>query len=239
MIGPLRVSSPEVEGILSVSKSLKFPVLLDAVEMEELFHELGGVTIYCVSEVVSQEKEVVSHTEFLAAYTIYVEALKRGEIPPIAKRCFSAALTIDPTSLYAMQVGANRFLVKPLNPLIQMQHHAFFHSSVDGKFHSMVAGPESVMWGIQFSYPQLFKDPKTHQIAKVGVASQFPNTEYFLRLVKWMRKQTVATPFLVQGKRVNVPIRIGKKCFPWIGSHPQLAPRGLRVLNLFEGAHAD
>jgi hypothetical protein len=48
---------------------------------------------------------------------------------------------------------------------------------------------------------------------------------------QWVRSHTIATPFEVEGKKVNVPIRLGKECLSRINSHPQLQAKGLRVIH--------
>lgn len=230
-MNPLRLSTPAQEGVLRASKSLKMPLLLDEEEMESLLTHLGAFQIYVVSEVVSLEHMLISKQDFLEKYKEYVQALKRGERPDEMRfrRYFSSVFTTTPEALYAMQVGEDRFLVKPIKPVIQLQAHHFFVSSVDGKFHSMVLGKESVTWGIQFSYPQLAQDPLTHAFSKVRDTPEFPNTAIFTRLAKWVRQNSVPTPFIFQGKQQFVPIRIGKKCFSWIKRHPELAERGLQI----------
>lgn len=225
----MRISTPAVEGVLRVSKSLKYPVLIDIEEMRSLFMHLGDFCIYVVSEVVNRETAAVSQEEFLERYAGYVDALKSGTLPderPL-KRYFSSIFSLSPEPLYAQQVGEERFLVKSLKPIIQLQSHHFFFSQVDHKFHSMVSSEGSVTWGIQFSYPQIYQDPKSLEFSKVSVSSDFPNTALFLRLVQWLRKNTQPTPFIHGGKRENVPIRIGKQCLSWINVHPQLVEQGL------------
>jgi hypothetical protein len=230
----LRISSPQEEGSLRVSKWIKVQVLLDATEMEELFAELGSFSVFCVSDVVTSHQALISHSEFLRKYREYSNALKQGEVPEEVslKRYFSAILTTTPEFVYAMQVGQDKYLIKALRPVVQLQLHRFFVSSVDGKFHPMVLGEESITWGLQFSYPQIFQDPKNHQFSKVTNTPDFPNTQLFLHLMRWIRKNTIATPFVREGVRVNVPMRLGKKCFSWIGSHPQLPAKGLTVYPL-------
>jgi len=44
----------------------------------------------------------------------------------------------------------------------------------------------------------------------------------FQKIKVWIRDNTRATPFLVDGERKNVPMRLGKKCFSWINTHPGL-----------------
>lgn len=231
----LHISSPQEMGILQASKSLKTQVLLDFCEMEALFAQLGEFHIAIVSEPVSMEQALVSKQEFLEKYRDYVVALKEGKLPEEAslRRYFSGALTRTTEVLYAFQIGIDRYLIKPIQPLIQMQVHHFFYSTVDGKFHPLVLGKESVTWGVQFSYPQIAQDPKTGAIGKVD--QSFPNTSLFTDLSRWMRNETRPTPFLVGEKRSNEPIRLGRSCFSWIGNHPQLRAKGITI----RGADAD
>ncbi len=39
---------------------------------------------------------------------------------------------------------------------------------------------------------------------------------------QWVRDNTRATPFSVEGKKINATMRLGKNCFSWINHHPQL-----------------
>ena len=228
------MSTPAQEGVLRVSKWLKHQVLLDATEMENLFSALSPFSIYVVSEVVSAHYGLISHAEFLEKYAAYANALKEGKIPDEAplRRYFSAIFTVTSDILYAMQTGPDKFLIKALKPVIQLQGHHFFFSRVDGKFHSMVLGKESVTWGLQFSYPQIYQDPQDHSFAKVIDSPFFPNTALFTRLVKWLRGNTIPTPLMAEGKRTNVPIRIGKRCLEWIDRHPHLISQEINVCAL-------
>jgi hypothetical protein len=227
----LQISSPAQEGVMRASKWLKHPVLLDEKEMKQLFSELPAFEVFCVSEPVTAETLQIPKEDFLIAYAEYIQALKQGMPPDERKmrRFFSSVFTTTRDILYAMEVGKERYLVKTLKPVVQLQAHNFFVSSVDGKFHSMVLGKESVTWGIQFSYPQIFQDPKTFGYLKVDQSSQFPNSNLFHELAKWLRKNTMPTPFIFEGKKSYVPIRIGKNCLSWIHHHPGLKAQKLEV----------
>jgi hypothetical protein len=230
-VNTLRISTPAQEGVLRVSKWLKHQVLLSAQEMESLFLALSPFSIYVVSELVSSHNGLVSHAEFLEKYAGYVNTLKEGKVPDEAplRRYFSAIFTETSDILYAMQTGPDKFLIKALKPVIQLQGHHFFFSRVDQKYHSMVLGKESVTWGLQFSYPQIYQDPKDHSFSKVVDSPYFPNTALFTRLAKWLRGNTMPTPLMAEGKRTNVPIRIGKQCLEWIDRHPHLIAQDISL----------
>jgi len=227
----VRVSSPKVEGLLQASKWLKVQVLLDPEELKDLLDGLGEVHFLVVSDPVMAEDAEISAEAFVQKYTEYAHLLKQGHVPSNEdfRRCFSCALSRTLDTFYAIPAGHDKYLIKPLKPVIQLQAHHFFYSDLDKKFHPMVLSGESVSWGLQFSYPQLFQNPKTRQIEKVIDSPEFPNSALFSKLSKWMRSATLPTPFEVDGARVNVPIRIGKKTLPWIKNHPQLKQRGISV----------
>jgi len=227
----LRLSNPAVEGALNVSKWLKTQVLLSAEEMEKLLSDAGSFSFYNVSEVVSSENGEISREDFLMQYRAYATALKEGRVPEERKlrRSFSAVMSVTPDVLYAFEVQPGRFLVKPIRPVLQLQLHHFLHSKIDGKFYPMTLSQESVTWGIQFSYPQIFQHPQSHTFSKVGDAEEFPNTSLYSKLTRWLRNFSVPTTFLYQGKLTSVPIRTGKEVLPWISQHPQLKAQGLSV----------
>ncbi len=231
MMARFRISSPKEEGVLQVSKWLKFQVLLEVQEMQDLLSILDPLYIAVVSEPVQQENAFIQPEEFLNIYSQYVQALKEGRIPDdkAMRRAFSSLWSKSLDVLYAMPVGREAYLVRAIRPTIQLQGHQFFYSKLDAKFHPMVLGKESISWGVQFAYPQLYQDPKSKKISKVVASEEFPNTPLFSQLTRWMRDHTLPTPFVVDGVRTNVPIRIGRQCLPWIQQHPQLQQQGIKV----------
>jgi hypothetical protein len=225
----LRISEPSKEGKYSVSKWIKHQVLLDVPEMEELCRFIAPAHFYNVSEVLSLAGLEVGTDQFLNSYKIYIDGLKSGQISadPLIKKHFSSAISIDPSALYACVIGPDKYMAKPLRPLIQMQQHRFFPSKAAGEFHSMVMSQESVHWGIQFSYPQIFHNGSAY--TKVTDPQLFPNTPLFTRMVQWFRSHTVPTTFLWGGKKIATSFRLGKECFGWINDHPQLKEQGIEV----------
>ncbi len=234
-ISPLNISSPATRGIFQASKWLHAQVLLDENEMKALCAHLGDFSIHSVSGLVEEPHGYISVDEFVDEYSLYVGALKKG-VEPDEKRCrpfFSTVFTRDTDCLYAMH-AANKYLIKPLLPIIQLQLHHVFHSSVDGKFYPKVHGTDSISWGLQFSYPQIFQDPLTREIVKVDKSPRFPNTTLFAELMKWVRAHTLPTPFVIDNQRMNQPIRLGKQCWEWIAHHPHLKQKNITVAPLYK-----
>jgi hypothetical protein len=227
----LRVSSPAQEGVMRVSKALKYQVLLDGIEMAELFQALAPFEIYVTCEPCTPDLMRIEPSDFLEKYAAYVKCLQEGTLPDqlSLRRYFSAIFTKSSDLLYAMDVGKGRYLVKALKPVIQLQAHELFASEIDGKIHPMVLGQASILWGIQFSYPQIYQNPESAAFSKVDRSPNFPNTELFSQLAHFLRQRSVPTPFVFQGKKRYEPIRLGKSCFSWINSHPQLLLRKVAV----------
>lgn len=227
----LRLSSFKEEGMLQVSKWTKYQVLLDEEEMSMMLSEFFPLHFCVVSDPVKKGEGIISREGFLDYYKTYITALQESRLPDesLFRRCFSSVMTSSTDIMYAIAVGEEKYLIKPIKPVIQLQAHHFFYSALDGKFHPMVLSTESVTWGMQFSYPQLYQDPKSHRITKVIDSPEFPNTSVFARMLKWLRHHTLPTPFFVRGQRVNAPIRIGTQCLKWIHQHPQLKEKGIQV----------
>jgi len=219
------------EPSFQASRWLQIPFLVSATELKILFDEMGEFSIFQLGGVQEVGKGDVNRDRFLSVYAGYVAALQEGKQPNKAQYglVFSSAITKDPKSLYGIKVAEGKKIIRMRRPVIQIQEHLFDYSQDDQRFRSNVYGTESVTWGLQFTYPQLFKDPQTDQVYNVMKDPSFPNTELFRTFQRWMRGQTQPVPFVVDGKKINAPIRLGKECFEWINNHPQLKQKGISV----------
>lgn len=220
----LRISHPFQEGVYQASKWVKCQALLDAQEMKDFLEALGNFWIFPVTGFV--DGNPISKAFFVEEYSRWMAKLKEGIVPsPEDLRHLMAAVFVDDLeSLWLQEVSPNKFITKIAKPIVQVQSHYFSYSSEDGEFRSMSMGKESVFWGLQFSYPQIYQDPKTMEFCEVKGGA------LYRKIQLWMRENTRATPFLVDGKKVNVPIRLGKQCFSWIHKHPQLIEKKIQVL---------
>ncbi len=231
MTSQIRISSPIQEGTLQVSKWLDCQLLLEPEEMQALIEELGNFFICNTAGVSRCGEELISKSRFLSEYQNYIDCLKSGKLPneKELRNCFSSIFTVDLDTLYLVQLNNNRQLIRPCKPVIQLQHHKIGFSTDDYRFRPMVMGSKSIFWGIQISYPQIFQDPKTKTISKVADDTTLLNTPFFKKLQRWVRHNSRATPFIVNGNKSSVPMRLGKKCFSWINSHPQLIEKNIQV----------
>lgn len=215
----LRISDPSQEGVFQASKWLKIQVLLDEDEMKQFIDSLGSFWIFLVGGIVNGDP--IDHEFFIQEYSRWIKELKKGILPTEQRRITAAVFTDDLDALWLQKVGEGKYLTKMSKPVVQVQAHTFTYS--DGVFRPMSMGTTSIFWGLQFSFPGLYQDPKTMEFHEVK-----PDV-LFRKIQLWMRENTRATPFIVEGKRINSPIRLGKKCFAWINTHPQLIEQNIQV----------
>lgn len=221
----LSVSTLKKEGVYQASKWLKFQVLCDEAELQTLFSALDPFWIFPLTGIV--DGKAVSKETFLEGYKGWIEGLKQGVVPSDAdlRSLLACAFVEDFESLWLQEIPEKGYLVKIAKPIIQVQTHYFTYSREDGVFRPMSMGIESIFWGVQFSYPQIYQDPKTLELKTA------PENRLFEILRLWVRESTRATPFLVDGKRTNSSIRTGKNCFSWIDKHPQLHLQSIGIWN--------
>ncbi len=201
--------------------------------MEDLFSSLPSFSLYQVGSLTPKGEGVLSLSTFLEIYGAYVAHLKGGEKPPALS---APVLSVTEDALEVITVDETRQIYKPKLPIVQMQAHAFRYSPEDQTFRSQLFGVDAVTWGIQLGYPQIYADPKTHAIFETRT---LPNGPLFHAIQKWVRRHTLPTPFLVEGRRQNVPIRLGKACFSWINEHPQLKEQGIEVVRTTDPSPVD
>lgn len=208
---------------LSVSKWIKLPLLIDTQEMEALFGALPSFQIYDVQRVTSKGEGILSPDAFLSLYASYIADLKNGKCPPPLP---SPVWSLIPEALHILSVEGERQLFKPILPVVQMQAHALRYSHDDRSFRSQLFGSDGIAWGLQLGYPQIYEEPKTHAILPTR---DLPNGPLFRAIQQWVRHHTSPTPFVVEGVRQNVPARLGKACFSWINTHPDLIKKGITI----------
>jgi hypothetical protein len=217
---------------LEAAKWLKCPLLIDENEMKSLLNSLGNFYIFSVSGLHNEGEGIISIDDFLDAYRGYIESIKSGGLPDMQlyRPLFSAAFTVCQDHLCAINVEGGKQIIRIIKPVVQLQPHSIDYSTVDGKFRSMVFGTDSIHWGIQFSYPQLFHTPETKEIKEVRESPEFPDGELFKKIQKWARYHTQPTTFVVENeKKITTPVRIGNHCLSWINRHQQLKSKRIIV----------
>ncbi|MBM3199142.1 MAG: hypothetical protein FJZ58_07830 [Chlamydiae bacterium] len=222
---PIPWSSIEKEGVLHTSKPLKQAVLLTMQEMEDLFREeLSPFFLISASGLVKESSWNIGLEDFFLQYHQYLEWMKQDKGLPAntLRNFFSLMLSASLDVFYAIKMGPEKCLIKPRLPIIQIQMYHCFFSLLDHKMYPMVIHPNSFAFGLQFSYPQIYEDPHTHQYAKVLQEERFPNTPLFKALVSWMRRHT--KPVILKAHKA-MPFRIGKNAEHLLESHLGLQSR--------------
>lgn len=230
----LRQSTP-AEPLLQASKWLDVQTLLSSQELSRLFDFLeestGHFSLYSCGVVCKQGAGEIARKDFLRDYETYINQLMQGQQPDIIpyRSLFSPAMTLTTEALFTIPVGEDRQLIRVAKPVVQLQANHISYSTVDKKFHSMVFGIDSIAWGLQFCYPQLYQDHQTRQVEVIKKSAAFPNTALFQLIQKWMRQHTIPTPFIAENVLTNVPMRLGKECLSWINQHPHLIQKKIKV----------
>lgn len=231
MSNSIRISTSKDEGLYQVSKWLSFQILIDLNEMKDLLQTLGTFDICITGQIYKTGEEFISKEKFLECYSAYIEGIKTGKLihESLYRSYFSSVFTKSLDDLYKLKISEDQFLLRVSRPVLQLQANRMHYSKLDGKFRPMIFGIDSIVWGIQFSYPQIFQDNRTKEIVSVLKSKEFPNSTLYHTLQKWIRKNTIPTPFVDGEKTIHATVRIGKNCLPWINHHPQLIERGLKI----------
>lgn len=226
----LRESSYQ-EPPLEASKWLSVCLLIDVDEMRDLLLAMQPCLLFISGSVVEKGEGDLSLESFLDVYRDYIERLKNGELPLSShyQKPFSSVMTTSADVLFAVPVGGDRQIVRVAKPVVQMQPSNIDYSPLEKKFRANVFGPNTIPWGIQYSYPQLYHESQTKEIKKTNDSQEHPNTALFHILQKWVRGHTIPTPFYVDGKVIHAPFRLGKGCLSWINHHPRLIEKGIQV----------
>lgn len=221
----LRISIPSKEGVYQGSKWLKLQVLCEAEEMEPLFERLSPVEIFPLTGIVDGNPIDLEH--FLSVYKKWVDNLKKGILPEDLelKKYLAAVCVKNREDLWLQEIPQKGYLTKISRPVLQMQAHYFTYSALDDVIRPMSMGSQSIFWGLQFAFPQVYQDSQTMDIKFVEDLSIFET------LRKWSREFTKPTSFLAGQNRINSSIRIGRKTLSWIHEHPQLKMQQLAVWN--------
>src|SRR3989344_302435 len=135
------------------SRHIHIQLFLAVEEMRELLDALQPVELYNASHIGDGEK--TSTETFLEAYRRYYENFLEGRIV-IDRPLFSLAISRDPDALVRREVKPKEFLWKVVRPVLQMRAH--FYSILEGKMHPMTLGKNNQSWGVQISFPLIYRD---------------------------------------------------------------------------------
>lgn len=188
------------------SKWLKIPLFLSKEELSALFEELSFLYLVRLSGVIEEGKAVIDKTTYLFEYEDYLRTLQSGAPKSVNRLVVGLGKELSDFRKIKVESGE---LIKVYRPVIQVQPYTLFYSSTAQKFIEMTHSLENMYFGLLFSFPQLFQDPISQEVIKV-YESDTLNAKAFKAIQKWSRAHTTPTPFLINGKVLNHPARIGK-----------------------------
>jgi hypothetical protein len=227
--------SPQQAIAFLASKWQHVQFLLDDEEMRCLLEELekvfGKLLIFSSMGVHPFSEQSITKEQFLNVYAAYVAALKEGQKVEDEKFrfYFTSLFSSTEKALQVVEIAKDKTVVKPVLPLIQLQLHRFDFSSKDEKVRPQVFGKETISWGIQASYPQLYQDRVTREVFSCLESARFQNASLFRALKLFLRAHSLPVKFVKEGKKIASPLRLGKQCFSWIHQHQELREKGLEV----------
>jgi len=196
------------------SKWQKLQVFLSKEELENLFSALEGIRIFPLGKILSLDALEVPIDNYIGLYQMGLEDLSKGKEP---SSLFATAWTSDSQDLLQVKTKDGRALWQIKRPVIQVNPHFFRYSHVDQTFRPNVYSVDRIFWGLQFAFPGIFQDENK----QLFETKEFVNFAHFTKFRKWIRDNTFATPFIIEGKRVVSPMRIGRKMIGTL-KHPHL-----------------
>lgn len=188
--------------MLKASKFIHFPLLIEPSEMHAMLDALPPFSIYNIAEV--KEEVSITQADFLSDYEAYVEALKRGGRIPFV----SGAFTMTEDAIEIKTVPDGRKLARPLLPIVQFRPYHF--TKGEGKIQPLTWGADTIAWGLQFSFPQIYAKK-----GNVEKSKESPNFPLFRALQQWVRHNTKPTPIAFGEKEIMTPIRTSPSALSW------------------------
>jgi len=226
---PFAISTLSKEGTLQASKWLHVRMLLDQEELQELVSLIAPCFFVNVAKIGQSDELLIEVDTLLAHYREYIKGLQNPLEKGVDKTRFSLALskTLDP--FYAMAIKDQQFLIKMKTPVIRVQLFQWHYVEETKQFITTAQLSQGLSWGLEFSFPQFYQDPKTYQPVEILKDLSNPNTQMFKQIQKWARSKTEPASFLIHQEKLIAPFKIGKKCLPWIQSYCSLRSRGWEV----------
>lgn len=221
----LKISDPVKEGVYQGSKWLKIQALIDADEMQQMFASLGDFWIFSLNGIFNGDP--ISREDFLQNYTKIINTLKEGNLPSkeLLKNNFACVIAENLQSLWLQKVGEQKFILKMSEPCVILQSHYFTYSNEDKTVRPMSMGENSIFWGFQILFPQIYQDPKSGDFVDIGPSLFFKTMQRFLR------NASKPVVFKIGGQKINTSMRLGCNCYSWIGNHPQLKQQNIQIFS--------
>ncbi len=208
------------------SKWWKLQVFFSLDALDFFFQDLGSFWICPLGKVLQEEEQILEKDQYLQAYKKKVDQYLTHHITPI-EEISPCAFTVLKEDLYLMNLSQNRFLLKIKNPVVQVHPYFFRFSKQNRSFLSNVYAEDSIFWGLQFSFPQIFQDEDLN-LHKVHPQT-FANAALFQKMRRWIRKHTSPISFEFEGEKIVTSMRASPQLFCLLQKYPKLIELGLNI----------
>lgn len=216
-----------------VSRQQKIGFLYDTQDLKELLELFKD--IYCIDLTRPGKPSdlIIAFSELLPSLENNVASLKKNQSVSLSstdQRLLNSSLSSTTDAIAELKLADGRSLLRPTLPLIQINPLRLYYSQELASIKSQVYGSDTIAWGIQLSYPQLFKDQGSGDvISTLTPDSPLPNTALFKALQKWMRRNTKICTFKSGDMTISSNVRITPRALEWASSHPQLKEHNLHL----------
>ncbi len=192
--------------------------------MKRFLDSLGSCLIVSPVQILTLETYQLSQESFLERYGRYLDWIGSDPGFPSSKVRNDCTLMISsgPDSFYSVPV-AGGFFLKPGLPVVSVRTYHCFISSLDGSLRSMAMNVDSFTFGLEFSYPQIYEDPRTGEFRKTLLDSDSPNTALYKKMTSALRRQTKPLLIEINGNKVAAPFRVGIDSSDWRASNLRFA----------------
>ncbi|PCI94021.1 hypothetical protein COB11_04430 [Candidatus Aerophobetes bacterium] len=227
----ISLSTVQEEGLLRASKHQRVQVLMEASELRELFFHLGDFYVVESAKVKDPEQQVITKEDYLKRYALYIDHLKtkldspeKDILSPLSV-CFSKVLDC----FYMIDVGNNKALIKQKAPSVFVQPFSFHYDSESASIFTGVHTKDRIFWGLEFSFPQMYQDPKTFDTIEILKDKQNPNTQLFKKLQSSLRKNTKPTSLNFSGVSKAFPFKLSQNSLAWVQDYPKLKQFNIQI----------
>ncbi|MDN3504413.1 MAG: hypothetical protein P0S95_02420 [Rhabdochlamydiaceae bacterium] len=170
--------------LLQASRYLTHSVLLSVNDLAHII-DLLGCQVCNISKVV---ENFDYKNQLLQVYQNYLEDFNLNQVAlPKYRANLSCAFTLDSNCLNTQILSDNRLIIRPTLPIIQVGLFTFAMSS-DGKVLSGSLGDSTRSFGLQFSFPAIFRDPLSGKNCN-GLKDSI-NAPAWKLLTKWIRNHS-------------------------------------------------
>ena len=205
------------------SKWISVDLLIDEKEFDGLISSCNPMHLISTHNAAPKTPFLVDKKKLIKVYSSYISELKSGKLPAFDdyKKYFYLMISANLDGVFIRKIGKDKQGLIFNAPLIEVKPICLVVSNVDQSIRPMPVHPDGILWGLRFSFPQIIQDAKTLKSEQIDF-QKHPTGNLFKQIRSWIRQNTRATPFIIDSKKVNHPVRLGKNCFEWINNHPQI-----------------